>query len=276
MPQTMTTLPLRDTPLTLAAIDRARVPGAVELYLVSCRQWLATIDHDVDRLLPVLSAAERARAERFRQIIDRERYIVAHWLLREVLARHLHIPSHTLSFASGAHGKPWLTAPAGDATTPLHFNLSHSGDLVLIGVGDAPLGVDIESIERETDDDTWQALGAMLHTADEWAALRDSPPALLGRHVVQRWARHEARRKATGQGLGETGAAHGRLDLTTDQHSWQVADVQTSIHPLDREPPGHAAAVAFDADRTRSLSGAWLVPDETGPGTMARIMSGRP
>ena len=36
-------------------------------------------------------------------------------------------------------GKPWFPDAPG-----LHFNLSHSGGLALCGVGEAPLGVDVE------------------------------------------------------------------------------------------------------------------------------------
>lgn len=63
----------------------------------------------------------------------------AHALLHTVLARTYHLPNPRFSRAPG--GKPILE------NSSLHFNLSHSGSFALCGVGDCPLGVDVERIK---------------------------------------------------------------------------------------------------------------------------------
>lgn len=62
----------------------------------------------------------------------------AHALLDLLLLDVCSLPSPIFSSAPG--GKPVLER------APFHFNISHSGSFALCGVGDAPLGVDVESI----------------------------------------------------------------------------------------------------------------------------------
>ena len=62
----------------------------------------------------------------------------AHALLRTVLAEDFGLESPV--FARSPGGKPCLE------NAPLQFSLSHSGPFALFGVGDAPLGVDVERI----------------------------------------------------------------------------------------------------------------------------------
>lgn len=65
----------------------------------------------------------------------------AYALLAQVLAEQYGLAALP-ELARTATGKPYFPAwPA------LHFNLSHSGDLALCGVGDEPLGVDVEWIK---------------------------------------------------------------------------------------------------------------------------------
>src|SRR5688572_19396774 len=94
-----------------------------------------------------LSRAEVARASRFLRERDRRRYLAARCALRQRLAQHLGVPAGTLRFVEGPEGKPSL------ADAPhCHFNLSHSEDLALLGIGvHCEIGVDIEVL-RPVDD----------------------------------------------------------------------------------------------------------------------------
>ncbi|MDR2544958.1 MAG: 4'-phosphopantetheinyl transferase superfamily protein [Methanobrevibacter sp.] len=61
-------------------------------------------------------------------------------LLRYILAK-LSIEDYIISI--DGNGKPFLLSHPN-----IHFNISHSGDLVLIGVSDKSIGVDIEKIQN--------------------------------------------------------------------------------------------------------------------------------
>jgi len=89
----------------------------------------------------VLSSAEQQAAARFRFEADRERSLVARGGLRWILSAYCGVPPETLKFQVTSYGKPSLL---GVAAAP-EFNVSHSGDYVLIGVTTGtPCGVDIE------------------------------------------------------------------------------------------------------------------------------------
>ena len=88
----------------------------------------------------VLSARERQVAARFHFDADRERSIVARGGLRRILSAYCGVSPQALTFRTDTYGKPSLS---GIPSAP-QFNVSHSGDCVLIGVSLGPCGVDVE------------------------------------------------------------------------------------------------------------------------------------
>ena len=140
----------------------------------------------------LLSADEQVRADRYRQDGDVVRFVAGRGALRQILSERTGQNPHDLVFAEGDGGKPTLRDHP-----EVHFNLSHSGDFVLIAVGDAPLGVDIEAM-REFD---WRALAAMNFHPNECGVMEELDDAAARDTFFQFWAHKEAFLKATGIGL---------------------------------------------------------------------------
>jgi 4'-phosphopantetheinyl transferase len=117
---------------------RSCEPAYCDLWLVS-----AKVDLPERKILEnLLSANEREHAGRFRFEADRVRSIVARGGLRRILSSYCGASPHAMEFHIGSHGKPALLNPSA-----LEFNVSHSGDCVLIAVtSGVPCGVDIELI----------------------------------------------------------------------------------------------------------------------------------
>jgi 4'-phosphopantetheinyl transferase len=88
-----------------------------------------------------LPAAEWERAERLLPARARERWPVARWVLRRILARYVEESPGRIELRLERRGKPALAG----GPAPLHFNLSHSGDLALVAVsGEREVGIDVE------------------------------------------------------------------------------------------------------------------------------------
>jgi 4'-phosphopantetheinyl transferase len=142
-----------------------------------------------------LSAAERARAGRFIFERDRRRYLAAHVALRSLLAQATGIAASALGFDEGPFGKPFLT----DAAAP-SFNLSHSGDVALIGIGPHGIEIGVDLEVRRTMSDALEL--AERHFAPaEIDALRATPPDRRDHAFLRGWTRKEACLKAIGSGL---------------------------------------------------------------------------
>ncbi|MGE0596399.1 MAG: 4'-phosphopantetheinyl transferase superfamily protein [Hyphomonadaceae bacterium] len=142
----------------------------------------------------VMSAEERARADRFVFPQHRRRYIHGRGRLREILARYTGVPAQDISFTLSAYDKPSLA----DAGAPgLHFNLSHSGDLAALGVSaDVELGVDIEWIRLLKED-----ISARYFSTSECEVLHALAESEQARAFFECWTRKEAYIKASGEGL---------------------------------------------------------------------------
>jgi len=111
--------------------------------------WRAELSRS-QRMLPQLKAClaadELHRANRFVFARDRQNFVVAHGLLRVVLAHYLGEDPLRLQFVYGAHGKPALALNP----SAVSFNISHSCDRLLIAVGaGSEVGVDIEKLSAE-------------------------------------------------------------------------------------------------------------------------------
>src|SRR5215468_1627086 len=98
-------------------------------------------------LYATLTGDERNRSARLRLEGDRQRFIVAHGMLRELLGRYLGAHPGQIRFVYNAFGKPDLPPDFGP---PLKFNLSHSADLALVAIAaHADIGVDLERIRAQ-------------------------------------------------------------------------------------------------------------------------------
>jgi len=179
----------------------------------------------------LLTPEERRQRDRFRQSDDRDRSLLARAGLRCALGAWLGLDPASLVFALGAHGKPGLAAP-GPASP--HFNVSHSGDLILLGFHPHwPVGVDVEQLRSELD---WAPLARRLLPAPQQAALALLPPELQAECFLDAWCRLEARLKARGVGLAGLERLKGEEGNPAGQPppGWEVA-----------VPSGYRAAVAL-------------------------------
>jgi 4'-phosphopantetheinyl transferase len=175
-------------------------PGHYNLASNEVHVWRGVVGRDagaMPEVRRVLSPDECEKADRFHFEADRSRFVLGRAMLRHVLARGLQKRPNELSFEYGAFGKPVL-APGGPAGQP-QFNLSHSGDLILLAVAvGRAVGIDVERMRTDI-----PHLGIAEHffSAAERGSLAGLPAPAQTEAFYACWTRKEAYIKATGVGL---------------------------------------------------------------------------
>jgi 4'-phosphopantetheinyl transferase len=171
---------------------------------------------------------------RFVRAEDGARWAHARGILRALLARYADADPRGLRFAAGPHGKPRLAretqqegaggepplapvslAAAGDgAAGRLRFNLSHSGDILLVAVAlDREIGVDVELPRRAIDH---VAIARRILGDEEAERLAALDERTREREFLRAWVRWEAVLKCRGTGIG------GADDASTGPDPWVV------------------------------------------------------
>lgn len=207
--------------------------------------------NDLDRhfrvLAGVISPKERDVAMTFTNTSDTRRYILRHGVLRSILAQYTHQDPEQVAFVTGKNGKPALDPNGGSAD--VFFNLSHTGDKILIGVTqNRRIGVDIVNMEPSY---PFQESAEYILTPAEKRYLQSVEPALRYQVFFRIWAIKEAILKTTGGTLA--------MMKTTDL-SAIIPDLlfspDYSMKYLETPPffiwhftsePGHYGALAVDA-----------------------------
>jgi len=196
-----------------------------------------------------LSPQERDRAARFILPQHTRRFEAAHIQLRRLLGRELGQPPETLAFAFGANGKPELPRSSG-----LHFNLSHSGDIGLVGIShERELGVDVEAERRQLDG---LGLANRFFTPRETAWLAALSPAARVRGFCRLWTCKEAWMKSSGQGMA---LPLDRAEVTLAANTparLEVAGKELYVRELDLLPGYCAAVVMAEAPASLTLEPA--------------------
>jgi len=181
-----------------------------------------------------LAPAEVQRWEALRLPEDRERFLRGRGALRRLLGAWRDEPPEAVPIGVGAHGKPCCVGGP-------EFNLSHSGDLILLAVHQhRPVGVDVEQLrpglvwrpiaQRVLPPAEWQALEVQWPPLETLAGAADSAEEAEGAEAfLAAWCRLEARLKAQGLGLAGLGQP-----ATAAVELWDVA-----------VPPGYRAALAL-------------------------------
>jgi len=205
------------------------------------RPWLLLVDRRDPQvqaasadLEALLNPEERVRRDRFRLAADRHRALLGRGVLRLALGSWLGRDPASLEFQLGPHGKPAL---ARQGRAPLHFNLAHSGDLILLAFhATSPVGVDVE---RHRPDLAWEPLARRVLPSAECQFLEQLPPEQRRDAFLAAWCRLEARLKARGEGL--VGLERLQAEAQSGQEpagerTWEVA-----------MPAGYRAAAAVAA-----------------------------
>jgi phosphopantetheinyl transferase len=103
--------------------------------------WHARLDAGEWPSAENLPAVERERAAAIHRDDARRRWVAARWALREVLGRYHERDPAAIELRFGERGKPMLA----ESDASLCFNLSHSGELALIAIGEErEVGVDVQ------------------------------------------------------------------------------------------------------------------------------------
>lgn len=222
--------------------------------------WRIELDADMvapEAMTAMLSAAEGARADRFRFPDDRRRFLSGRVGLRQVLSHYTGVAPQDLAFEDGPHGKPALSAPdlsapGLSAPGPLSFSFSRAGSVAVVAVAaEGQLGVDIEAIQDTAD----LSLVAKDHFArSERAHLASVSGDTYLAAFFRCWTGKEALIKATGDGLATDLRAFD-LALSADAPLALVAGdgrydpAQWQMRSF-RPATGVAGAIAFDRPLT--------------------------
>jgi 4'-phosphopantetheinyl transferase len=166
--------------------------------------WTVMLDQPapvVARLARHLDADETAAATARRDVAVRDRYVVAHGAVREVLAEvtatapgALRVERRCRHCGHPAHGKPEL-ADAPD----LSFSLAHSGSTAFVAVArGAQVGIDVEVIRARRN---LERLARRVLTPDEYDEWRVVPRTARTIEFLRNWTAKEAYLKAVGLGI---------------------------------------------------------------------------
>lgn len=228
--------------------------------------WRATLDDtrsQIDRFLHTLAADERMRAERFYFPRDRERFIVARGVQRDILGLYSNSAPECVSFNYSAHGKPNLACESGGAT--IRFNISHSHRVALYAVTRArEVGIDLEFIRSDLE---LEQIAERFFSHREIATLLALPADLRESAFFRCWTRKEAYIKAKGEGLslpldqfevsltpGESAALLSTQRDPDEAQRWSLQELTPA--------PGYAAAIAVEGHSWRLACWDWQTPTQ--------------
>src|SRR5262245_47356134 len=142
----------------------------------------------------VLSPFERTAANRFYFERHRLNYRFAHTMLRNVLSFYTAQAPEVIRFEPNRFGKPFLLGDGPEGQ--MHFNMSHSGDVVMIGVTRGRhIGVDVELLRSLND---FASIAKLNFTPAERAFIESFPQEFQQEAFFKCWTRKEALIKAVG------------------------------------------------------------------------------
>jgi 4'-phosphopantetheinyl transferase len=223
--------------------------------------WRAALDQTPSQIQDFhhrLAADEQARAARLCFERDREHFIAARGVLRNILGRYLNRAPESLSFCYGSHGKPALAGDLDEGA--IRFNVSHSQGLALYAVTRGrELGIDLEHIRSEL---AAVEIAERFFSRREVAMLRSLPKEMQSQAFFRCWTRKEAYIKARGEGLslpldefdvslapGEPAAVIGTQRDPFEAFRWSLQDLTPA--------PRYAAALAVAGHGWRLICWQW-------------------
>ena len=181
---------------TLLSYDFAWKPYSIDQHLATDKTHIFRISVDdhfqkiKKQLGEVLSEREQEKAGRIFIQKDKERYAVSKFCLRTILALCLKKAAAEVEFIFHDHKKPTVK--------DIEFNISHTGDYVLIAISPKPVGIDVEFLNDEFD---FKSILDITFSKKEIDFIGNE--AVNPTNFYTMWTRKEALLKASGEGVSD-------------------------------------------------------------------------
>ncbi|MNK25900.1 4'-phosphopantetheinyl transferase sfp [compost metagenome] len=141
-------------------------------------------------LADVLSEREQEKASRMFIPKDKERYSVSKFCLRTLLSLSSNKTPQEVDFIFHEHKKPTVQG--------IEFNISHTGDYVLIVISPKPVGIDVEYLNSEFD---FKSILDITFSKKEIDFIGNKEVNPTNFYAM--WTRKEALLKASGEGVSD-------------------------------------------------------------------------
>ncbi len=213
--------------------------NSADVYVIGADDFIKPKSMDLDDYISVLSPEEKDRFNRYKNEKAKFTFLTARYYLRSLLLEKLKEKelwistplsearndiSYKLKTENGKRkdkneaseltietipsGKPYLKDYPN-----LFFNLSHTDSLILIALADFPVGVDVERLERNADN---EAILKHFFSEKEQQSYFSQPENQRQLAFFKGWTRKEAILKATGEGLSAMKKFEVSFDPETD------------------------------------------------------------
>lgn len=193
------------------------------IHLWAARLERPLTEHETEIIMRILPQKRKERLLKLQE--EKRREPLCAYLMLCLALWELYQWRGLPEIAESSMGKPYFPEHP-----DVHFNISHTGGAVLVGISDQPIGVDIERI-RPVSQRAMRRLAAVSSEKD----------------FFQSWVRREARTKRSGNGIGtmmrsETPLQQGEFYYELETFPGFVAGVATR----DRSPLGELKKYSLD------------------------------
>ena len=175
----------------------------------------------------VLDAGEQKRASSYHHDKDKTRFILCRGALRFLLGRYMGREAADIKFVLGKNYKPFVQTTG---EHEFHYNVTHSGDWILIAIANTPVGIDTEYIDA---DFSFTEVLPVCFKKDEINFIQKAKEPIPAFYLL--WTRKEALTKATTKGIDNDlsfipcleGDHTVAASITGSAENWRVSSFET-------------------------------------------------
>ena len=182
----------------------------------------------LDSYQGLLSEEEQRQQQRFYFAKDQHRYLLTRVLTRTTLSKYSSIKPEDWKFTKNAYGRPEIENKD-PFEPPLSFNISHTSDMIMLGVAQQTIGLDVENVQI---DRASLEIAHRYFSSREVNDLNSLPANQRHEHFFYYWTLKEAYIKARGRGMS----------LPLRQFSFyfpEPRDIKITFDPRLNEKPEH-------------------------------------
>lgn len=146
----------------------------------------------LNELSNLIDFEKKLKLEKLRNKNDKIRTLIGELLLRRLIVNNFNIDNNQIQFYKNQYGKPYLKE-----YHEFNFNISHSGEYVIVVIDNMPVGTDIEEVKPID----YEGIAKDYLSAEEYGYILSQVLECRLDSFYEIWTLKESYMKCCGQGL---------------------------------------------------------------------------